>query len=275
MRIESLRSKLNYLGKIGPDMAGLQAMRQTAEYLLTGVHVKAFGQSIRLLEIEFYLRSESHPDPFTHCHPIQKQLGCWYLHRVGNGYRGGSFKGLDLTFGNRDYHGGVLIRSIQAGEKVVSGPSKSVDHLLRLANLDQVRDLDDRIGEISALDETNPVHLVTTELKEETVYSSARVGLAFRGLDAPETGEAYFLRRYRFLREPRAIKKGRVQLILALLSDGLDTEQVHRVTGSPRHVIRRYAELAATADGQVSDYHRVAIGTKELCTLAGIFGDRS
>mmetsp|Transcript_39077 Transcript_39077/g.154830 ORF Transcript_39077/g.154830 Transcript_39077/m.154830 type:complete len:85 (-) Transcript_39077:2643-2897(-) len=32
----------------------------------------------RFCELEFYFYSEIHPDPFTHCHPLQLQSGTWY-----------------------------------------------------------------------------------------------------------------------------------------------------------------------------------------------------
>jgi hypothetical protein len=74
----------------------------------------------RFEEIEFYCHSGIHQDPFAHCNPIQQSFGKWYafvsfnclalhfnswnfffryFHRNGNNYRGGSYKGVDLTFG--------------------------------------------------------------------------------------------------------------------------------------------------------------------------------
>ncbi len=79
----------------------------------------------RVTEVEFYLfHSELHPDPFVHCHEIQKTSMLWYFHESGYG--------VDLTFGCNDYYGGILIRglrNIQSGEPF-SGPWKSMYALL-------------------------------------------------------------------------------------------------------------------------------------------------
>jgi len=37
----------------------------------------------------------------------------WYFHRYGSkGYKSGTYKGLDITFGQDSMYGGILIRSI-------------------------------------------------------------------------------------------------------------------------------------------------------------------
>lgn len=72
------------------------------------------GTKHRILEIEFYFKSEKHPDPYPHVYPIEKDPAVWYFHRHGNHYRPGNYKGLDITIGNGDdWRGGVLIRTIE------------------------------------------------------------------------------------------------------------------------------------------------------------------
>jgi len=39
-------------------------------------------------------------DPFTHKDPLQQTCGQWYFHKIGAQYKGGTYKGLDLTFGD-------------------------------------------------------------------------------------------------------------------------------------------------------------------------------
>ncbi|KXS19038.1 hypothetical protein M427DRAFT_181607 [Gonapodya prolifera JEL478] len=108
----------------------------------------------RLAELEFYLHREpDHPDPFSHRHPDQRSRGRWYFHKLGGSYRGGTWKGLDITFGGRqgstesgsdgsdgaggtkeedgnDTFGGLLIRALEPyGTLVVpkeSGESDAV-----------------------------------------------------------------------------------------------------------------------------------------------------
>ncbi|KAL1735551.1 hypothetical protein EV714DRAFT_267699 [Schizophyllum commune] len=102
----------------------------------------------RLLEFEFYLHKLGcHEDPFVHRTAEQGELGRWYFHRApGKGttkYRGGTRKGLDLTFGDADAYGGILLRSMQrvGSAEVISGPSLLVDKIVSLSGAADLVDL--------------------------------------------------------------------------------------------------------------------------------------
>lgn len=79
--------------------------------------------SASLAEIEYYYEGGNHHDTFTHCDPLQQTTYArhdsqqwrevhrrcadvvtycranWYFHKSGATYKGGSYKGLDITFG--------------------------------------------------------------------------------------------------------------------------------------------------------------------------------
>jgi len=78
----------------------------------------------RIVEIEFYYKdSKVYIDPFCHGDEQQKMGGTFYFHRQnGKGYKGGSFKGMDIAFGDKDAVGGILIRAVQQleGEKKIN-----------------------------------------------------------------------------------------------------------------------------------------------------------
>src|SRR4051812_18279823 len=58
----------------------------------------------RLLEIEFYYNdSKEHSDSYTHGHMCQNRSGYWYVHGSG----------IDITIGNEQATGGILLRSIK------------------------------------------------------------------------------------------------------------------------------------------------------------------
>lgn len=83
------------------------------------------------IEAELYLHAPGHLDPTVHQHPEQGEPGRFYLHRVGRGFRGGSYKGLDLSWGGGGAYGGALIRGLRDEHGgIVSGPSLCVDALL-------------------------------------------------------------------------------------------------------------------------------------------------
>jgi hypothetical protein len=101
-------------------------------------------RTFKLLEIEFYLNdaTNDHDDPYSHKHEHQLTCGEWYFHRVGkNGYRGGTRKGIDITFGSaeRKIYGGILIRAIQdeLTKEVIEGPSLIVDKVLEACDVNQ------------------------------------------------------------------------------------------------------------------------------------------
>lgn len=75
--------------------------QRISDYLFNKVVFSINGVEARFAEIEFYLttkKSSVHPDPFTHCDKLQKQLGIWYFHRQDNGaYKSGSYKVLLIS----------------------------------------------------------------------------------------------------------------------------------------------------------------------------------
>src|SRR4051812_13847249 len=87
-----------------------------ARRLLCGTRFMVGEEPHRFTEIEFYYYGGPHLDVFTHKDPIQKGNGLWYFHRTRGVYRGGSFKGIDLTFGGPDAFGGILIRGIETSD---------------------------------------------------------------------------------------------------------------------------------------------------------------
>ncbi|KAE8223378.1 hypothetical protein CF319_g3589 [Tilletia indica] len=128
-----------------------------AQTLLTSYHLVIQPASTPprrfiLSDIEFY---HSHPptppDPFAHAHETQVQSGTWYFHAAGSGagFKEGSYKGLDVTFGSRESRSGILIRRIAEiggalGEEVgkaVDGPSLVCDVVLGALGFGKVRDL--------------------------------------------------------------------------------------------------------------------------------------
>jgi hypothetical protein len=214
-----------------------------AEVLLNQTAFVICGQSHRLSEIEFYLHSAEHPDPVAHRDPVQVHAGRWYFHRTGGTLRGGSFKGLDLTFGDGASHAGILFRTLETHRgEVIHGPSLLVDHLLRLTGHSRLKDLDTALGESLAWDESQPIYLAPAPWEQRTLVSTARVGLTVRRFlpDTVEAAWAYLFRRYRFVSDPKSIRKGRPHLVLALHLDGIPPHEIRARTGISQPAIERY-----------------------------------
>ncbi|KDQ63970.1 hypothetical protein JAAARDRAFT_27642 [Jaapia argillacea MUCL 33604] len=192
-----------------------------------------------ILELECYLHKVGcHEDPFTRGAEEQRKSGLWYFHRAprrfqpstsqvtraptaAGGYRGGTRKGLDITFGSplllsspyfasssttkppstappsTTTRGGVLFRTIRRvkDQKLISGPSLLVDEVLRLSKADSISQLVDTIwgGNISAFSppSSSPSFMSLQRMsdpKKSTppprIHKSPRIGL---DLSHPET----------------------------------------------------------------------------------------
>jgi hypothetical protein len=201
------------------------------------------GQQHRLTEVECYYRSADHPDPFPHADPIQHQKGLWYFHKTSGEYRGGTYKGVDLAFGDNDGTGGLLIRSIETPQgKLIDGPSLTVDHLLARTGCATVAELDRAISGRPAWNAGNPLRLVRVPSDGRAVFRSARVGLSLRRAAVQPEALRFVMRPYRFLTEPRRIKKGKTLLLLQLHLEGRGIEEISHITGSPPRSIQRAIE---------------------------------
>jgi len=142
--------------------------KKMADFLLNDVVLVANGVKIRFLELEFYFTSDIHNDPFTHKDVIQQSRARWYFHKTGSNYKGGSYKGLDITIGNSEKEvGGILIRTIEEVEsgKVVCGPSLTVDHIISSCKAKDIKDLVDNSfkGDISVEYKEGALLYLTTE----------------------------------------------------------------------------------------------------------------
>ena len=153
-----------------------------ASALLNTVDFVVNGESHRFAELEAYYHGPGHPDIFAHRDPLQLERGRWYFHRTGGEYRGGSFKGLDLTFGDGSTHFGILIRSIiDPDGKLVGGPSLTVDRILADTGMGDVATLDCAIGTRTVWDASSPLSICTCDsVRTAAVYATSRVGLSLK-----------------------------------------------------------------------------------------------
>lgn len=246
---------------------------QIARHLLHGARLTAGATTYRFVEVEAYYFSTEHPDPFTHRDPIQLEGGRWYFHRTRGMYRGGSFKGLDLAFGDGTAFGGMLIRGIESSDgTLIDGPSLCVDNLLSASGVDMVSKLDHAIGERPAWATEGPLVLSRlAEPEERPIYRTARVGLSLKRATPESDMPGYIVRRYRFLSEPKRTAKGKLHLVLALHGEGKSAEEIHEITGCPSATIRRYLRdyEAGTHLSNLNSLIGFELGPADLCKLHG------
>ncbi len=170
-----------------------------------------------LVELEVYYQSEDHADPFVHGHLDQLTNNCWYFHKQARSYRAGTYKGLDITFGDSSCYGGLLIRSVAFNNRLIEGPCRTVNLLLELLGIE-------RIDQLVAFDEPalNVTHerlklISRTESLVAEVIRGPRVGLSLKSAEATDNCWWYYHQLpYRFVvqRYLGQIKKQRFLLSL-------------------------------------------------------------
>ena len=80
----------------------LSDFERIAEKFKNGICIKVNTSYYRIIDFEFYAFSENFPDPQTHKNQQQLENGKIYLHSSG----------IDITFGDGNNHGGILIRGV-------------------------------------------------------------------------------------------------------------------------------------------------------------------
>lgn len=233
------------------------------------------GKPHRIREIEFYYNSKVHRDCFTHSTTQQLTTRHWYFHRAGKGYKNGSFKGLDITFGDKSSYGGILIRSLETeAGKFINGSSLCVDHILQLTGFDSVPKLDQHVFKVKVDDPENRLRLIHCgELLEQKIWSSSRVGLSLKKGRLIEDLPRYFASPYRFFVQPTKIKKGRLHFILSLYNSGLSPDRIKKLSGSPKKHIQRHIDSYHKGfnSGQFDDFFEKTLKSSDVSELHGIW----
>lgn len=249
---------------------------RAATALLSACELVVAETGVRLLEVEAYYSAPGHPDPYTHRDPLQRQPVRWYFHRCHGHYRGGTFKGLDLTLGDGSAYYGLLLRAIRLADgSVVDGPCRVVEYLLARSGFGSVAELDAAIAGRTATDPSSPLCLRPAAAPcVDPLYATARVGLSWDKARTDPIAWAYVGRRYRFLTEPRAIRPGKPQTVVALYEQGEPVGLIAARTGCPPRVVERYvaAYEAGRAVGdrvRVEPVRREPMTGADLCLLLG------
>lgn len=255
-----------------PQTVGVEWFAEISDLLLNKTEFVVAGIPHRFTEIEYYYFGGEHKDPFAHCDPLQQTTAKWYFHRESGSYRGGSFKGLDISFGSEGMFGGILIRTIEDPDgNEINGCSLCVDHLLKTTGHAKVADLDGEVAERLIWDESSPIHIRHNDaLTAKEIIPTARVGLTLKRMGKHPDMPAFIMRNYRYLTIPE-IKKGKVHTIIAYHKQGLSAEEIKQKTRSPQRTINGYID--AFDEGQqledFQSYKGQSLKSADVCRLHG------
>lgn len=145
------------------------------------------GNSFRLCEIEFYYKNTLHNDEYVHSIRDQQTFEGFYFHRYKNGsYKSGTYKGLDMTFGNdaTNTYFGILIRSMLdlSTNTFIEGPCRCVNRILELFGEPDVKNMmlnNKFVGQLGLYTESQDLYLQENdELDKQEIYVGPRVGLS-------------------------------------------------------------------------------------------------
>ncbi|KAF2074069.1 hypothetical protein CYY_004638 [Polysphondylium violaceum] len=241
-----------------------------------------------MIELEFYFKGYKHNDLFAHCDVMQLEKASWYFHRTNGTFRGGSFKGLDITFGcGDDVYGGILIRSLKRVDSqstIVDGPSLCVDHILKLTKQADIKTFVATAGR-SVFESKNPL-LYLKMLSDvdssaqsslpkpgriEDMFGSGRVGLTFKRYKP--TMEYFIAQNYRFLRYPDKVKKGKHYMVL---SDGLQGKgpveiknRVGSTVASIEKILKQITTGSKKTRANIKDY-KTDLNNDAVCQLLAL-----
>jgi len=235
------------------------------------IYIRGVGH--RLTELEFYYCGDKHQDIFTHQDDLQKSSGNWYFHKSGSGYKGGSYKGLDITFGQNGF-GGILIRAIESmNGEYIEGPSTVVDHILsqnrtKTGTPEIVDYVDTNTFDLNVCKKGTLFLQKTDNLEQRNIVAGPRFGLTLKKSDGDRP--YYIMKPYRYVSNASQVRKGRVNLVLGLYAAGNNIEQIISITGCTRAVIKNY--ITSFEEGKTQSlevFQGKALKTSLLCNLAG------
>lgn len=238
----SILGQLEKLNTAPPNQFQAE-VNEVTSFLLNRCQLVVGNSICRLVELELYYYSKNHPDPFVHQDPLQKKFGGWYLHRKGGTLKNGTFKGIDLTFGTAENYAAFLIRSIKdSNGEIIDGSCLCVEYMMKMIGVESVSKLQLKVEGAGVTSTENPLRLeiLSKPITPNLVFCSPRVGLTLKGKASNLDARKYLVSKYRFLTEPKRVKKGRAELIYGLVDSGIPTSEIRQLTGSPTKLIDKY-----------------------------------
>jgi hypothetical protein len=235
-------------------------------------------------ELEAYLSDKNHIDPFVHCDLNQQTPFKWYFHKFnGKSYKGGSFKGMDLTFATQDKDGycGMLVRSIHKlddNNKIVStveGPCNVVDYILKENNSNSVKDFVEDHG----IDVFKNKKLYLKKHNHGpnntlNIYSGPRVGLTLKK-DQTKAKHKYLMANYRYIVNPRLVAKYRTQMAYGLYLQGETSNSVEQITGVKGKKLKSHVDFVndEVGDYEFTDFYNIGLKSNDLLLLMKLHDD--
>lgn len=167
----------------------------------------------RIVEVEFYVHSKSHADPYVNNNASFIKNGYWHIHNDADGY----MHSLYVTIG--DFHnvmGYMVIRSItDHNKRLIEGPYNVLKYVNSISDVSEIHDK-------IFCDEGLNIRIIVIRSPYKTRISmSPRVDLSLSNVKS--TGDErfmYIMRPYRFTTIPHRLQSYKHILFLSILAEG-------------------------------------------------------
>jgi hypothetical protein len=170
---------------------------ENAKKLMNDYYMVINEKIFELTELEYYLYyKDKHRDCYVHCNNLQKTCGKFYLHNNSFSENRG---GIDITFGNSQYYGGILIRGIKYDGSFISGPANVKEEMLKKLNITKNNT---KIEEIQ-----KQLLEVEIKFKEKDNKSNNLIYISYRELGDNDRFKNFRYLLYRFIREDYFIRE--------------------------------------------------------------------
>lgn len=221
-----------------------------------------------LAETEYYEYSDEHPDIFTHRDPEQKQNMTWYFHKMNGSYKGGTYKGLDITMGNENKYCGILIRALYTGNTFIEGPCNCVNFILKETKTKSIIELVEKMNNFNVID-NNCVKLVPINENRE-IYRCPRVGITLNNKRFFEQKKYYVCKNYRGMLYPHLQKKSRELIVCGLYSQGYELDDIINITKMKKNICKRYIDNYKKGETMdIKTLYGRKLKINEMCQMIG------
>lgn len=262
---------------------------QVCNFILNHCILSIHGFSYRIVELEVYFytnETTNHRDPYVHRADIQHEFGKWYFHQSGRNrnskYKGGNRQGLGISIGEEQKGccGSILIRSIaELGkemeiQKVIEGPSLVVDCVLEKNEVSSIEELvKQKLKNEICVEKSKDVLclIVNDMLPVLKVIQSNRFGLTLKKKGEEMERSKYVCRLYRFLTQPKRMKKGKPHMIVSLYHLGKSEEEIIELLGTSKQIVKTYTNLyeKGKKHKNVKRFYGINLTAKQVCELFG------
>lgn len=180
----------------------------------------------RLIDIEFYYYAPGiFEDVYAHKHDAQLSNGKWYFHGSG----------IDITFGNGECHGGILIRGIAS----VRGEGKA-DHMGLFKQIHGPLNVKTELfSSMHGAFEKKANYLYLTDVSQERmganmilpqhIIRTNRIGLN-KSKDAAD--QSFYNGKYRYVTFPHLKLKNKTQIARDMQQQGIPVSEINAALGS-------------------------------------------